>query len=64
VFSNREKRLKEAKLIFVINELCGIEVWPNWLLIGYRALIDGLVKQVDVDEALGIKDEMVTRGIH
>jgi pentatricopeptide repeat protein len=27
-------------------------------------LIDGFVKQVDVDEALGIKDEMVTRGIH
>jgi pentatricopeptide repeat protein len=27
------------------------------------ALIDGFVKQVDVDEALGINDEMVTSGI-
>jgi leucine-rich PPR motif-containing protein len=64
VFGNRKKEIKRGEVDFVINEGCGIEVWPNWLLISYRALIDGFVKQVDVDEALGIKDEMVTRGIH
>ncbi|KAE8038099.1 hypothetical protein FH972_010641 [Carpinus fangiana] len=55
----REKRLREAKLILSEMNDVGLKLG----LIGYRALIDGFVKRVDVEEALGIKGEMVTRGI-